>query len=107
MGHRDAGAVESRSPKFHIPEEKNSITLKIKNPENQKESTMSDADNNILVVVSKTKKYIKDQADFNTASDVMDALTQAILQLCDRAIENAKNDGRKTVLRRDVPKIRL
>jgi len=54
-----------------------------------------------LVVVSKVKKYIKDKAQMNTGASAIDVLSQAISKLCDKAIENAKNDGRKTVLDRD------
>lgn len=56
-----------------------------------------------LVVVSKVKKYIKDKADMNTGGSVMDILTEHIIALCDRSIENARREGRKTVLDRDVP----
>jgi histone H3/H4 len=55
----------------------------------------------VLVVVSKLKKYIKDCADMNTAGSVADALSTAIRRMCDKAIQNAKSDGRKTVMDRD------
>lgn len=55
----------------------------------------------VLVVVSKLKKYIKDGADMNTAGNVAEALSSAIRRMCDKAIENAKRDGRKTVMDRD------
>lgn len=55
----------------------------------------------VLVVVSKLKQYIKDSAGMNTAGSVADALSKAIRQMCDKAIENAKSDGRKTVMDRD------
>lgn len=63
------------------------------------ESTESTGD--VLVVVSKLKKYIKDKAGMNTSAAVADALSERIRQLCDQAIENAKTDGRKTVMDRD------
>lgn len=55
----------------------------------------------VLVVVSKLKKYIKDAADMNTAGNVSDALSSMIRRMCDKAIQNAKQDGRKTVMDRD------
>jgi len=55
----------------------------------------------VLVVVSKVKKYISEKAGMNTAASVMDALTQRVKILCDQAIAEARNDGRKTVMDRD------
>ncbi len=55
----------------------------------------------VLVVASKLKKYIKAQAGMNTSAGVMDALSEKIRGLCNSAIENAKNEGRKTVMDRD------
>lgn len=54
-----------------------------------------------LVVVSKLKNYIKSSAGMNTAGNVAPKLSAVIRSLCDRAVENAKNDGRKTVMDRD------
>ena len=56
----------------------------------------------VLVVASKIKKYIKDKGDLNTSSAVMDALSTVIKRECDKAVENAKRDGRKTVMDRDI-----
>ena len=61
---------------------------------------MSNSD--ILVVASKVKKYIKDSAGLNTSGSAMPALSAKVRELCDQAIENAKNDGRKTVMDRDL-----
>ena len=55
----------------------------------------------ILVVVSKVKKYIKEKGDMNTSASTMDALTKLIKDACDQAIETARKDKRKTVLDRD------
>ncbi len=55
----------------------------------------------VLVVVSKTKKYIKDKSGMNTSASATEALTNIVQKLCDKAIENAANDGRKTVMDRD------
>lgn len=54
-----------------------------------------------LVVVSKLKNYIREQSGMNTSGTVADALSERIRQMCDQAIENAKRDGRKTVMDRD------
>lgn len=63
--------------------------------------SMSDTPNEVLVVVSKLKAYIKSVSAMNTSADVMPALSDKIRRLCDDAIETAKSDGRKTVMARD------
>lgn len=59
------------------------------------------AEDNVLVVVSKIKNYIRVKSEMNTAGSVAPKLSEMIQTLCDRAIENAKADGRKTVMDRD------
>ncbi len=54
-----------------------------------------------LVVVSKIKKYIRDKSAMNTSANAMEALTKIVAKACEQAMENAKNDGRKTVMDRD------
>ena len=61
---------------------------------------MSDKDE-VLIVVSKLKNYIRAQSEMNTAGNVAPALSGIIRELCDKAIESAKGDGRKTVMDRD------
>ncbi|ATH09486.1 hypothetical protein BIY24_04440 [Halobacteriovorax marinus] len=55
----------------------------------------------ILVVVSKLKAYVKARGDLNTSADVSDVLSDIIRRECDRAIERAKSDGRKTLMGKD------
>ncbi|MEE8429165.1 MAG: hypothetical protein V3S33_06655, partial [Gammaproteobacteria bacterium] len=55
----------------------------------------------VLVVVSKLKNYIRSIAGMNTSGNVGPALSDMIRQLCDGAIENARKDGRKTIMDRD------
>ena len=54
-----------------------------------------------LVVMSKVKKYIKDNSEMNTAGNVVDVLSDKIRAMCDHAMECARKDGRKTVKDRD------
>jgi hypothetical protein len=60
----------------------------------------------VLVVMSKVKKYIRDRSGMNTSDAVAEGLGDHVRQACDEAIRNAARDGRKTVLDRDVPKVR-
>jgi len=54
-----------------------------------------------LVIVSKVKAYVKKHAQMNTSASAADALTKIVKDACDRAIENARSDKRKTVMDRD------
>lgn len=109
--HRDAGAIEKKSPAHAdgntLPEQgapqrriiaSGSTTANLSSLNNLKKSTMS---NEVLVVVSKMKQYIKDVSEMNTAEDVNQKLSDLLRLQCDRAIENARADGRKTVMARD------
>lgn len=58
--------------------------------------------NEVLVVASKVKVYIKEKGDMKTSSSVLSALSERIRTMCDEAIESARSDGRKTVLDRDI-----
>jgi hypothetical protein len=55
----------------------------------------------VLVVVSKLKAYVKARSGMNTSDGVVDVLSAKLRKLCDAAIEVAQADGRKTVLDRD------
>jgi histone H3/H4 len=59
------------------------------------------SDNEVLVVASKVKAYIKDKGDMKTSANVLEVLSDRLRGMCDRAIESARSDGRKTVLDRD------
>jgi hypothetical protein len=55
-----------------------------------------------LVVMSKLKLYVSTKSGFNTSGRVADPLSDAIRDICDKAIENARIAGRKTVQGQDV-----
>jgi histone H3/H4 len=55
----------------------------------------------ILVVVSKVKKKIKEKSGMSTSASAIDALTRIVERECEKAVNNAKADGRKTVMDRD------
>jgi hypothetical protein len=55
----------------------------------------------ILVVVSKLKAYVKEQSGMNTSDAVAELLSDRLRRLCDQAIRNAQRDGRRTVMDRD------
>ena len=55
----------------------------------------------VLIVATKLKHYIRDKSGMNTSGAVIQVLSEKIRQLCDLAMENAKKEGRKTVMDRD------
>jgi histone H3/H4 len=57
----------------------------------------------VLVVVSKLKNYIRLKSGLNTSGNVATVLSELVRRECDQAIEKAKSDGRKTVMDRDFP----
>lgn len=116
--HRDAGAIEKRSPATFNAEElevtaQAAVTKRILitsgvQPSALKNSTLgpgggakSPMSNEVLVVVSKMKQYIKDISGMNTSEDVNQVLSDRIRLECDKAMAKARADGRKTVMARD------
>ena len=61
-----------------------------------------DLPRDVLVVVSKLKNYIKAKGDMKTSETVIPVLSQELRRICDRAIQIAGQNERKTVLDRDV-----
>lgn len=64
-------------------------------------SETNTAEKETLVVVSKLKNYIRSASGMNTSGSVSEVLSDMVRNLCNQAIERAKNDGRKTVMDRD------
>lgn len=66
------------------------------------EGSDEDLPRDVLVVVSKLKKYVKAKGDMKTSETVIPVLSQELRRICDRAIRIAGQSGRKTILDRDV-----
>ena len=64
-----------------------------------------DLPRDILVVASKLKKYIRARSGFNTSDSVLGPLSDHLRAICVQAIRAAAEDGRKTVLERDIPSV--
>ncbi|MFK7871819.1 MAG: hypothetical protein AB8C84_01430 [Oligoflexales bacterium] len=85
MKHKDAWAEERISPGLNDTRDQNT----------QIKST------DVLVVASKLKAYIKESSGLNTSASALTRLSDIIRLQSDKAMKNAKNEGRKTVLDRD------
>ncbi|MCX4241468.1 hypothetical protein [Paraliomyxa miuraensis] len=60
----------------------------------------------VLVVVSRFKSYVKERFGMNTSDGVFDVLSDHLRVVARRAAENARADGRKTVMDRDLEFLR-
>lgn len=105
MSHKSAGADEYDSPSKaeyiqSVSEEPKIRMVKTEKSNSGSSLNIADTDD-VLVVVSKLKAYIKARSDLSTSADVMPELSRIIRSECDKAIESAKTDGRKTVMARD------
>ena len=105
--HRDAAALECFAPSTSPVQDTNTdntggqrriITANVQKPVQAKKGGTS---RDILIVVSKLKKYVQDSAGMNTSQSVADVLSDRVRQLCDKAVEEATLDGRKTLMDRD------
>ena len=96
--HKDAWAEECTAPKVHdaSTDRLNSAHM-VKNNSPIKEQIPHD----ILVVASKLKDYIRAKSGLNTSANVLDRLSDIIRLHCDKAIERAISDNRKTLMDRD------
>ena len=100
--HRDAAAIEKKSPNVAWdPENPVSAPKRIIVNTSTSSSSIAKVPIDVLVVVSKLKDYIKAKADMNTSDSVKDILSEIIRRLCDDAIDKARVEGRKTVMDRD------
>lgn len=91
--HKDAGAVEAQAPQRRVVSGGSAVTAAMA----QKKS----APEEVLIIASRLKDYIHAKSEYNTSASVMDVLSNYVRILCDRAIDNARAEGRKTVLDRD------
>jgi hypothetical protein len=119
MRHRDDYAVEQRSPSKETwlremreqqdDEEDESPTavgrkrVAVAAPAASREAGDDDVDNDVLVVASKLKKYIRTRSGMNTSDGVMAMLSEHLRALCNQAIRHAAQEGRRTVMDRDFP----
>ncbi len=65
-------------------------------------SDTAEVKDEVLVVASKLKAYIKAKSGLSTSDKVLPLISAKIRLFCDEAIEKAKADGRKTVMDRDI-----
>jgi len=100
--HREAWAVEERAPTTPDPPEGTPGTRARKSSA-RANHTAGQPDQEILIVVSRLKAYIRRHDGYNTSDSVLPVLSDAIRKICDAGIRNARSAERQTVLERDIP----
>ena len=114
--HREAWAVEKKSPSKEAWERESEdapakVVVASSKPSAPARRTVGvtstddddgDLPKDVLVVVSKLKKYIKAKSDMKTSDTVIPVLSEELRRICNRAIRVAGQNGRKTVMDRDV-----
>ncbi len=60
----------------------------------------------VLVIASRLKAYVKERFGMNTSDGVLDPLSDHLRRLCHEAADNARAEGRKTLLDRDFEFLR-
>ena len=104
MNHKSSWAEENRSPKkeeVQASQDLGNAPRRILVQTKSSTTAQGSDSEEILIVASKLKQYIKDKYDMNTAANVMEALSRDVRRLTDRAVDKAKSEGRKTVMDRD------
>ena len=112
LNHKNAGAIEKRAPTLKQYQEElaresapRTPSTSDSSPSASRPAVPRDAvapEDEILVVVSKVKAYIRERYGMNTSESVMRLLSQKLRRMADDAVGRANQDARKTVLDRDV-----
>ena len=104
LNHKSAWAEEETAPmKGQVSSDSTPRRRIVVTKSNQEPTSTNRTEipRDILIVASKLKNYVKAASGFSTSANAMEALSDIVRFHCDKAIENAKSEGRKTVMDRD------
>ena len=101
--HREAWTVEKRAPSAAEATEEGEGRPRRRFAASPGGAKDAGADE-ILIVASRLKRWIRKTSGFNTSDDVLGPLSEIVRKVCQDAIRNAEREGRRTVLDRDVPR---
>lgn len=115
--HRDAWAEEEKAPTREAflaerPGADSTAVRRVVGVSREAAAPAVERDNgdlpqDVLVVVSKLKAYVKARSTLNTSDGVTDVLSEHLRSLCTAAIRSAAQNSRKTVLARDFEAVLL
>jgi hypothetical protein len=99
MNHKNAYCEENNAPSKEeaMSDDKPRRRRVVTTSSTPKEQVQQD----ILIVASKLKAYVKARGNMNTSGNVMEALSHIVRRACDDAMDRARADGRKTLMDRD------
>lgn len=105
--HKSAGAIDQKAPASAQANNSGNSGRRIipQTPRTQlsKPSNRQIAKGGeVLVIASRLKDFINQQSEFNTSAAVLDVLSDHLRHIAMQAIDNARSDGRKTVMEQDV-----
>jgi hypothetical protein len=109
--HREAWAVEKRAPTTPEPAAAGAATpaasarppeRRLVRPAPAAPPESKAAPREILIVASRLKDYVRARVGYNVSDRVLEPLSDIVRRVVDQAIENARRDGRMTVLERDI-----
>jgi hypothetical protein len=114
MNHRQAWAEDERAPTREAwkheqaivsdsPREPRRIVVKNVQPAGTSTTRHAEVPQEILIIASRLKNYIKMRSGMNTSDGVLEPLSDILRGICDEAIDEARRKERKTVLERDIP----
>lgn len=107
--HKDAAAIEKKSPvtasaavSENSPSQPNKVyATQLQTKPSSTSTLKTPIPRDVLIIASRLKEYIFARSEYNTSGAVMDVLSDHVRIVCDRAIDNARAEGRKTVMDRD------
>ncbi|ACY16297.1 hypothetical protein [Haliangium ochraceum] len=109
MRHREAYAEEERAPSKDAWLREQRAEAEAQESSARRRTVVAPAaksstsmDDEILVVASKLKKYIRERSGMNTSDTLLPVLSAHLRVLANQAIRHAAQDGRKTVMDRDL-----
>lgn len=110
--HREAWAIEQRAPST-AEDAKSSgsessgrrrLVREAATPQGKPAAGRSGPAQEVLIVASRLKDYVRASSGFNTSEGVLGPLSEIVRRVCDEAVRNATREGRRTVLDRDIPR---
>jgi len=105
--HRESWAVEKRAPKTPdgdaAPASSGGGGVRRLVRSTVPAPAPDPAPREVLIIASRLKDYVRARVGYNTSDRVLEPLSDLLRRIVDQAIENARRDGRMTVLERDIP----